>query len=472
VRPAPVEGGSVATRWRGRGLALREWVDQVAREFPARLAMTVFAAVISIFTLLLLPPFATATGQRASIVDALFTATSAVCITGLVVVDTGEYWSDYGRVVILTGIKVGGLGIMTIASLLGMAVSKRIGLTQRLLTASETKTSRLGEVGALVRIIIITSTAIEAIIALVLLPRFLALGENVGDAVWHAVFYGISAFNNAGFVPTPEGLEPYAADWLVVFPIGLGVLIGSLGFPVILNLINTRGEGRRWVRSWSLHTKLTIATSLALLVVGMVLISTLEFGNERTLGGQDRWHRLLTVFFTAVNPRSGGFNTVDTGELRQETWLVIDALMFVGGGSVSTAGGIKVTTLAIMLLAILAEARGDRDIDVFGRRVPRDILRLSIAVVFIGATAVLVSCVALLRITEFELSQILFEVISAFATVGLSTGITGDLPDAGKYWLSALMFLGRVGTISVLGAIALRDRRRIIRFPEERPIIG
>jgi Trk-type K+ transport system membrane component len=453
-------------------MALREWVDQVAREYPARLAMTVFAAVISLFTLLLLPPFATASGQGARFVDALFTATSAVCITGLVVVDTGAYWSDYGHVVIITGIKVGGLGVMTIASLLGMAVSRRIGLTQRLLTASETKASRLGEVGALVRIIIVTSTTIEAIIALVILPRFLALGESVGEAVWHAVFYGISAFNNAGFVPTPEGLEPYAADWFVIFPMGLGLLIGSLGFPVILNLIRTRREGRRWIRSWSLHTKLTITTSLALLGAGMVLIAVLEWTNERTLAGQDGWHRLLSVFFTAVNPRSGGFSTVDTGELRQETWLVIDALMFVGGGSASTAGGIKVTTLAVMLLAIAAEARGDRDIDVFGRRIPRDILRLSIAVVFIGATAVLISSVVLLRITEFPLSQVLFEVLSAYATVGLSTGITGDLPDAGKYWLSALMYLGRVGTISVLGALALRDRRRIVRFPEERPIIG
>ncbi len=462
----------MAATWRGRRLALHEWADQVAREYPARLAMAVFAAVIAFFTLLLLPPFATATGERAPFVDALFTATSAVCITGLVVVDTGEYWSDYGRVVILTGIKVGGLGVMVIASLLGMAVSRRIGLTQRLLTASETKTSRLGEVGALVRLIVVTSTTIEAIIALVLLPRFLALGDSVGDAVWHSVFYGVSAFNNAGFVPTSEGLEPYAADWLVIVPIGLGVLIGSLGFPVIHNLLVTRREGRRWLRSWSLHTKLTMTTSLVLVAAGMVLIGAMEWTNERTLGTQGLGHRLLSVFFTAINPRSGGFSTLDTGEMRQETWLVTDALMFVGGGSASTAGGIKVTTLAIMLLAIVAEARGDRDTEVFGRRLPRDTLRLSIAVVFMGATAVLVSCLALLEITEFELSRVLFEVISAFATVGLSTGITGLLPDAAKYWLCALMFLGRVGIISVLGAIALRDRRRIVRFPEERPIIG
>ncbi|MDO8143264.1 MULTISPECIES: TrkH family potassium uptake protein [Isoptericola] len=453
---------------------LREWVDRTAREYPARLAMTVFAAVITLFTLLLLPPWATATDTGARFVDALFTATSAVCITGLVVVDTAEYWSEYGRAVILLGIKVGGLGVMTIASLLGIAVSRRIGLTQKLLTASETKTgtTRLGEVGSLIRLIIVVSTSIELTIALILLPRFLALDESLGLALWHSTFYGISAFNNAGFVPTVDGLLPYASDWLVIIPVVLGVFIGALGFPVMLNLLQARRHGRRFLRHLSLHTKLTITTSVALLVAGLVIIGAMEWANPETLGGQDLSTKFLSALMASVMPRSGGFNTFDVGAMRAESWLVTDALMFVGGGSASTAGGIKVTTLAVMLLAIVAEARGDRDVDVFGRRIPRDTLRLSIAVVFIGATMVLVSCIALVRITDFSLSQILFEVISAFATVGLSTGITGDLPDGGKYWLSALMYLGRVGTISVLGALALRDRRRVIRFPEERPIIG
>lgn len=462
----------MATRWGSRAVMLREWVDKTVREYPARLAMTVFAAVISVFTLLLLPPWATESGHGAPFTDALFTASSAVSITGLVTVNTAEYWSTYGEVVILVGIKIGGLGVMTLASLLGMAVSRRIGLTQRLLTASETKTSRLGEVGDLVRVIIITSTSIEAVIALILFPRFLALGDSVGGSAWHATFYGVSAFNNAGFVPTPDGLMPYASDWLVLVPVALGVFIGSLGFPVILNVLTHRRRRHHWIRSLSLHTKLTVTTSLALLAGGAVLIGALEWNNPRTLGEQDLPTRLLSTFFAAVMPRSGGFSTVDVGAMHDETWLVHDAMMFVGGGSASTAGGIKVTTLAVMLLAILAEARGDKDTEAFGRRIPRDTLRLSIAVVFIGATAVLVSCIALLQLTEFSLSQVLFEVISAFATVGLSTGITPDLPDAAKIWLSALMFMGRVGTISILSALALRDRRRIVRFPEERPIIG
>jgi len=458
--------------WSGRGLSLRGWANRAAREYPARLAMTVFAAVISVVWLLLLTPWATASGRGASVVDALFTATSAVCVTGLVVQDTATYWSEFGHVVILVGIKVGGLGVMTLASLLGLAVSRRLGLTQKLLTASETKTERLGEVGALLRTIIVTATSIELCLSLLLFPRFLALGDHAGTAAWHALFYGISSFNNAGFVPTEHGLLPFASDWFVLVPIALGVFIGSLGFPVILNVLTNRRRHQHWIRALSLHTKLTVTTSVALLVVGAVLIGAMEWNNPLTFGEQSPGTKVLSSVFASVMPRSAGFSSVPVHDMTPETWLLTDALMFVGGGSASTAGGIKVTTFAVMLLAILAEARGDTDTEVFGRRIPRDTLRLSIAVVFMGATAVLVSCLALLRLTDLQLSEALFEVISAYATAGLSTGVTATLPTAAKYLLCALMFVGRVGVISLLGALALRDRRRIVRFPEERPIIG
>ncbi|GAB3165727.1 potassium transporter TrkG [Myceligenerans halotolerans] len=463
---------------RARLYALREMVDEVARHSPARLAIVVFGAVIAVFTVLLLAPWATASGTSAEFVDALFTAVSAVCITGLVVQDTATYWSLYGQIVILAGIKVGGLGIMTIASIIGMVVSRRIGLTQRLLTASETKTSKLGEVGSLVRTIIVAATTLELAIASLLVPRFLVIDEHFGTAVWHSLFYGISAFNNAGFIPTAEGLMPHVGDWGLVLPVALGVFIGSLGFPVILNLYRalregrSRGLGRRWGLRLTLHSKLTLMTSVALLVVGSVVIGLLEWRNPDTLGPLDWPGKILAALFAGVMPRSGGFNTVDIGAMEESTWLVTDALMFVGGGSASTAGGIKVTTLAVILLAIVAEARGDRDIDAYGRRIPSDILRLALGVTFFGATVVMLSSVTLLHITDFPLSRVLFESLSAYATVGLSTGITAELPDAAKYLLSALMFVGRTGGITFAAALALRDRRRIIRFPEERPIIG
>lgn len=458
----------MASGFSGRLWAGRELVDRLARQSPARLALSVFAAVIAVFTGLLSTPFATASGTRAPFVDALFTATSAVCVTGLVTVPTGTYWSSFGHVVILVGIKIGGLGVMTLASVLGMAVSRRIGLTQKLLTASETKTTRLGEVGSLVRVVIITSTALEVAIALLLVPRFLALGAGFKEATWHGIFYAVSAFNNAGFVPTAEGLAPYTGDWLLLMPIVIGVFIGSLGFPVILNV----ARHRRGVRRWSLHAKLTIVTSALLVVVGSFLFLLFEWTNSGTIGAMS-WHdKLLSGLFMGVMPRSGGFSTVDVGEMREASWLITDALMFVGGGSASTAGGIKVTTLAVMMLAIVAEARGDQDVEVFGRRIPRETLRLAVAVSFVGATAVLVSSLLLLEITGWTLDVVLFEVISAFATVGLSTGVTADLPEAGKYVLVALMFIGRTGTMTLAAALALRDRRRVIRLPEERPIIG
>lgn len=455
--------GGPGILWRGR-----EVVDRLARQSPARLAVTVFALVIALVTLLLSAPWATRSGTRAPFVDALFTATSASTVTGLVVVPTGEYWSTWGLVVILVAIKIGGLGVMTLASLLGLAVSRRIGLTQRLLVTSETKTSRLGEVGSLLRTVIVTSTLFEVAIALILLPRFHMYDEDWGEAAWHAIFYGVSSFNNAGFVPTPEGLEPFVSDWWVLLPIIVGVFIGSLGFPVVLNVMQNLREPRRW----SLHSKLTITTSLGLVAAGSILVAAFEWTNPDTFRPLGPAATILASLFAGVMPRSAGFSTVDVGQMHEGTWLLNDALMFVGGGSASTAGGIKVTTLAVMLLAIIAEARGDRDVEAYGRRIPREVLQVAIAVTMVSATIVLVSCLLLLSITGRTLDVVLFEVISAYATCGLSTGLTPDLPDPAKYILSVLMFIGRTGTMTLAAALALRSRRRVVRFPEERPIIG
>lgn len=445
-------------------LSARERIDDVARHSPARLALGVFAAVIAVFTALLSLPAATGSGQRASFADALFTAVSAVCVTGLTTVSTGTYWSVFGQAVILLGVQVGGLGVMTLASLLGLAVSRRIGLTQRLLAASETRSSGLGEVGSLLRTVIVASAAVEGAIALVLVPRFLQLEETVGQAVWHAVFYAVSAFNNAGFVPTADGLTPYVGDWWLGLPIVAGVFLGSLGFPVLLTI------WRR--RRWTLHARLTVATSLALMAGGGLLIAAFEWRNPATLGVLPVSDRLLSVLYAGVMPRSGGFAPVAVADMHEGTWLLTDALMFIGGGSASTAGGIKVTTFAVLLLAIRAEARGDRDMEAFGRRVPPDTLRLAVGVTVIGASVVAVATLALLAITGLHLDVVLFEAVSAFGTVGLSTGITAHLPDAAKYVLAALMFVGRTGTMTLAAALALRDRRRVIRHPEERPIIG
>jgi len=449
----------------------RDFVDRLARSSPARLAVTAFAGIIAIFVALLSMPVATASGQRAPFEDAVFTAVSAVSVTGLTTVPTGEYWSTWGHVVILLGIQIGGLGVMTLASVLGLAVSRHIGLTQKLLAASETKTARLGEVGSLIRTVVIASVTIETALALVLFPRFAMIEEDLGSAAWHSVFYAVSAFNNAGFVPTPHGLVPHYGDWWVLLPIIVGVFLGSLGFPVIMSLAAVWRRRKRW-RRLNLHSRLTLVTSGTLAALSTLAIGAFEWGNPDTLGAQDGASRVLSALFAGVMPRSGGFATLEVGDMREATWLMTDALMFVGGGSASTAGGIKVTTLAVLVLAIIAEARGDRDMDVWGRRIPRSTLRLAVAASFVGATIVLASCLVLLELTDWTLDVVLFEVLSAFGTCGLSTGVTPDLPDVGKYVISALMFVGRTGTMTVAAALALRERRRVIRYPEERPIIG
>lgn len=446
---------------------LRDRLDALARRSPARLAMLVFAIIILAVTLLLMLPAASSHPGAASFVDALFTATSAVCVTGLTVVDTATYWTPFGQAVIAIGMQIGGLGVMTLASLLGLAVSRHIGLTQRILAATETK-SRLGEVGSLLKVVVITSVVAETILAAAFFPTFIALPGSFIEGLGNSIFMAISTFNNGGFVILDGGLGQFVGDWVFCLPVIVGTMVGAIGFPVILNV----AQNVRMPRRWSLHSKLTIVTYLALVVVGILFIGSLEWRNSATMGALPLDERVLATLTHATTPRSSGLSTLPVGEMTESTWFVMDILMFIGAGSASTGGGIKVSTFAVLLLAILAEARGDKDTEAFGKRIPSDVIRLAISATFLGAFLVGTGTLALLQITDFPLSQVLFEVISAFATCGLSTGITPHLPESADMVLIILMYLGRVGTMTMAAALALRNRRRVIRLPEERPIIG
>jgi Trk-type K+ transport system membrane component len=435
---------------------------------PARFAVTAFTGVVLLVAAVLMLPIARAGPYSPGIVDAIFTATSAVCVTGLTSVSTAEYWSPFGQAAILAGIQVGGLGVMTLGSMLSLATSRRLGVRSKILAATETGTSRLGEVGILVRAVLVISVAAELILAAILTPKFVVAGEPAGQAAWHGVFYAVSAFNNAGFQPTVDGLEPFASDWWVLAPIMTGVFVGSLGFPVILDL---RRHWRHPSRL-SLHSKLTATYCLALAAAGWLVFLALEWNNPATVGGQSASATLLDTLFASVNTRSGGFSTFDVTKEHPATILTQDALMFVGGGSASTAGGIKVTTLAIMLLAIRAEARGDRDMEAFGRRVEPSVLRVAITVAVAAVMFVFTGALVLALVTDAPISYLLFECISAFATCGLSTGIIPSLPAVGKLTLAALMLTGRLGTMTIATSVAMSNRRRVIRLPEERPIVG
>lgn len=436
---------------------------------PALAVALGYALATLVGTVLLLLPAARVPTESPSVVTALFTATSAVCVTGLTVVDTATYWTSFGQVV-LTGLgQVGGIGIMTLASLLGISVSRRLGVRSRLLAKAETAALDLGDVRSVLRGVVRISLLIEAVVALALMLRlWIGYGESVGRAAWLGVFHAVSAFNNSGFTLWSDGLARFVGDPWINVPVLVAIILGGLGFPVLLELLRDRAHPSRW----TLHTRLTVVTSGALVLAGTVAVTALEWANPRTLGALTVPDRLLAGLFQGITPRSAGLSTVDYGQMHDTTWLVTDALMFVGGGSGGTAGGIKVTTFAVLLLAIVAEVRGNDSAEAFGRAVPATVLRQSVSVLVIAGTAIAATTLALMGLAEVNLDRALFETISAFATVGLTTGITPDLPAAGKLLLVALMFVGRVGTISLASALALRTSARLYRLPEERPIVG
>ena len=446
----------------------RDFIDVTVLASPSRTAITAFFLVIIFFTLALLLPISSNDGQPAPFHHAFFTSTSAVTVTGLTTVSTAEQWSTFGQAMILVACQVGGLGTLTITSLLALAIGRKMGLRTKLIAQEDLNISRLGEVGGIVKSVSYASFSIEAIIALVLIPRFLTLGEGPFQAIWHSIFYSVSAFNNAGFTPHSDGIVPYGHDLFLLVPICIAVFLGSLGFPVFIAI--QRNPFRP--RHWSLTAKLTVVTTLFFFVFGAFFWGLFEWNNPATIGGYSPGEKVLNAIFASIMMRSGGFNLVDMSSIAPVSTLLTDMLMFIGGGSGSTAGGVKVTTIAVIALSILAEARGDQKVVAFNRTIPESSLRIAISVIVMGATVVGVGSAAILIISGADLKEVIFEVISAFATCGLSDGLSSNLPPAGIYVLSVLMLIGRVGTTTAATGLALRSRRRLYKFPEERPTIG
>lgn len=448
----------------GEGKAQRAWLRH-----PAQVVVLGFAVAILIGTLLLMLPVARSGPGGTGFLTALFHATSAVCVTGLVTVDTPAYWSTFGEVVILALIQVGGFGIMTLASLLAMLVWRRLGLRSRLTAAAETKAVGIGEVRTVIRGVLVITVVTELVIAVMLTLRFaLGYGETWGRASYLGLFHAVSAFNNAGFALFSDSLIGFVDDPWVCLPIAFAVIAGGLGFPVWLELARHRAK---W-RGWSLHTTMTLATTVVLLVLGTVFVTANEWTNPGTLGALDTPGRILAGFFHSVMPRTAGFNAIDYGQARDGTLLGTCVLMFIGGGSAGTAGGIKITTFVLLFWVIVAEARGERDVEVHGRRIDDRAIRQALTVALLGVGAVMSGTLALVEMTDHPLDVVLFEAVSAFATVGLSAGITADLPAAGQFILIALMFLGRLGPITLVSALAMRERGKLYRLPEGRPLIG
>src|SRR5690554_2784414 len=367
----------------------RNVVDDVAAASPARFAILIFTSLIIVLTLVLSLPFASKDHSVTPLADALFTAVSTICVTGLTPVDMATHWSTFGNVAILIGLQVGGIGVLTLASVMGLVVSRRLGLRTRLMAASDSNPSRihhgpvsesqavrLGEIGGLLATVAISALIIELVVAAAVFPRLLIAGFDPWAASWQSFYYAASAFTNTGFTPNAEGLAPFTTDPWMLTILAIAVFLGSIGFPVIFAL----ARGWRNPRKLSVHVKLTLVTTVGLIIIGALAMLLLEWNNQATLGGQDGAARPLTATFMSVMTRSGGFSTIDVSQMNGSSLLVFDMLMFVGGGSASTAGGIKVTTLAVLFLAAFAEARGDEDMQAFERRIPVDVLRLAVSV--------------------------------------------------------------------------------------------
>ena len=433
-----------------------------------QVVVAAFASAVAAGTAVLMLPISTQAPGSAPFVTALFHATSAVCVTGLSTVDTPNYWTPFGQVVILVLIQIGGFGVMTLASLLAVVLTRKLGLRSRLVAASETKAQGIGDVRRLLFGVLRVTVVVEVLTAVMLALRWwLGYGEPFGRAVWLGIFHAVSAFNNAGFALFSDNLMGHARDPWIIGPIAVAIVLGGLGFPVIVELWRTRTP-----RHWSLHTKITLSMTVLLLVLGAVVICAMEWTNPKTLGPMGVVDKLLVGAFHSVSPRTAGFNAWDYGQVDEGTLLVTMVLMFIGGGAAGTAGGIKVTTFFLLFAAIVAELRGDTHATVFERRIADRTLRQALTVSLIGVAAVVGTTLVLTQLTDIRLAHLLFESTSAFATVGLSTGITARLPEAGQLLVTLLMFLGRLGPITLVSALALRESTRRYTYPEGRPLIG
>ena len=436
-------------------------------QHPTRLVVSGFVALIAVGTVLLSLPVAHADGRSPGLWHQLFTATSAATVTGLTSVAASE-WSTFGTVVLLVLVQLGGFGIMTVGAVLVIVTSQRLGLRQRQLTQTEIGALTPGEIGHLLRTIAIVTIVIEGITAVVLALRFWQRGtESFGRSLWSGVFHSVMAFNNAGMSLYDDNFISFVGDPVVCLAVGLAVIIGGLGFPVLLELKRERRAAR-----WSLHTKITLAASALLVTVGPVLVTAFEWTNRETLGRLEVGEKLVAGWFQGVSPRTAGFNSVDVGALRPSTLLVVVVLMFIGAGAASTGGGIKVTTFAVVGVAVWSEVRHGTSPTIFRRRIPDAAIRQALAVIALAIGSVVSATLGLLVLSEVEVFDAIFETFSAFGTVGLSLGVTTTLDSPALVVLALVMLAGRVGPTTFATAVVTRDSTRLYRYPEERPIIG
>lgn len=434
---------------------------------PYQVLVFSFLGLILVGAFLLMLPIASNDGSSLSFIDALFTATSAVCVTGLIVVDTGQYFSTFGQLVIIMLIQIGGFGVMTMTTVFALILGKRIQLRSRLIAQESLNRLTVGGIVKLIKLLVKTTLCIEFIGGVLLSFR---LYPDYGlHGIYMAFWHSISAFCNAGFdIFGGTNIFKYNTDPLFCLVIAFLIILGGIGYGVTVELY----QKHNW-KMFSLHAKVALLTTLILLVIGTIVLFFLEYNNENTIGNWDWWHKLIGTFFLSTTSRTAGYTLMDTGALHEASLFFIIILMFLGASPGSTGGGIKTTTFAIIFATVTSIIRGNEEVTLFKRRIEHDLIVKSLAIFYIAAALVVLGTMFLCLTEDFPFIKILFEVTSALATVGLSTGITSSLTVYGKSILVLIMFIGRLGVLTFLMAIAMRNRKTAkIGYPSERIGVG
>ncbi len=438
---------------------------------PANVIVIGFLSAILIGTILLILPFASKSGHSAGFINALFTSTSSVCVTGLIVVDTATSWSIFGQTIIIILVQIGGLGIMTAAALFSLILGRRMGLKERLTLQESINDFNLQGIVKLFKNILIATFSIELVGAFILSFRFIPL-FGWANGIAKSVFHSISAFCNAGFdilgtTTQPfQSLTNYNKDPLIVLVIALLFVVGGLGFVVWRDIVKVRK-----FKEFMLHTKIVLIFSGVLILTGTILFLLFEFSN--TLEGMPFMQKVLNALFHSITPRTAGFNTLPLNEMTSQSQLLTIILMFIGAAPGSTGGGIKVTTFAIILFTVITYIRGISDVNIMKRKVSQTVVKKALSIVFMGFSLILMTTFVLLLVNAGTFAECLFEATSAFGTVGLSTGITTSLPFIGKLMIIITMFFGRVGPLAIaLTLTQNKGSKQLYTYPEGKISVG
>ncbi len=432
----------------------------------AQILVSGYFVVIITGTLLLMLPAATTQAGNMSFLNALFTATSATCVTGLIVVNTASAFTVFGQLVIMVLIQIGGLGIMTMSTLVAFIIGKKITLKERLIIQEDLNQFKISGLVRLVRYVIGFTFLFEGLGALIMFIRLLGDYDVVG-ALYMAVFHAVSAFNNAGFDLFGNSLESFTGDITINFVVMILIIIGGIGFGVITEISNFNK-----FKHLSLQSKIVILISVFLIIFGMIVIFGFEYSNPETMGNLSFGDKILSSLFLSVTPRTAGFNTVPTGSLRNSTLFFVIVLMFIGASPGSTGGGIKTTTFGVMTVTLWNLMIGKKDIEIFNRQLEKEVIFKAIAITMLSAGLVILVTLILSITEQGAFIDILFETVSAFGTVGLSTGVTPTLSKIGRTLIIFTMFAGRVGPLTFAVAFAERERKGVYHYPSEDVMVG